>query len=84
MNMRHLILTLLSCSLLTGCIGTKVTGRQTDTNQPHPDLHSVPDKPTPIDTKQIQQEMNAFDQSHEDTLEQNQRLRKNNPAPEKP
>lgn len=80
---QHALLLLLT-GFLSGCIGTKITGRQTDTSTPHPDLHSVPEKPAPLDVTKVEAERSSFEKGHEQMLRENQSLRANNKAPNKP
>lgn len=80
--MKKLMLVAL-CAGLSGCIGTKVTGRDVDTSAPHPSLHTVPNRPAPKDFKKIDAERVDFDKDHESKLVQNTNLRKKLHAPDK-
>jgi hypothetical protein len=71
------------CGILSGCVGTKVTGRDVDTSKPHPSLHSVPDRPKPADFTQIDEEREDFEEGHEHMLHLNTKIRESYHAPAK-
>jgi hypothetical protein len=76
-------LLLMACSL-SGCIGTYVVGREVDTTKPHPTLHSVPDRPKPIDMKAVEAERQDIDADYQKKLQRNVSIRATNKPPEKP
>jgi hypothetical protein len=74
--MRQAAFLTLLCIGISGCVGTKITGREVDTTKPYPSLHSVPDKPTPIDFTKIDAERTDFDKSIVTEVHKNEELRK--------
>lgn len=78
-------LTFLSLTVaLTGCVGTYMTGRNTDTSAAYPSLHSVPDRPAKIDFKQSDQELEDFEADYAKKIEINETIRASTPRVTKP
>lgn len=66
---------------LTACTGTQITGRDVDTSQPYPDLHTVPDRPAKPDFAPVDTERQDFDQDYARKLQTNQSIRGHNKPP---
>ena len=81
----HRIFFILILSLtLTACIGTKLTKRKTDTSQPYPSLHSVPDRPPKIDFKKADEELKTLEKDYAIKIQMNEELRKTDLPPIRP
>lgn len=50
---------------LSGCIGTKLTKRTTDTSQPFPSLHSVPERPPKVNFQEADKELEDLEEDYE-------------------
>lgn len=74
----------LLCSSLSGCIGTQATGRDVDTTKAHPTLHSVPDRPKPVNYPEVAVEQKEFETDYSKKMVLNRNIRNQNKPPEKP
>jgi len=81
--MRHLAFLIVTCGLLSACVGSQLTERDVDLSAPYPSLHSVPDRPCVKDFVKIDAEREEFENSYETEIDLNDAIRSKYNAPDR-